>query len=144
MGSDFEDMWAAVVSMIIFGFILTSFFTIANIYVADEKAEINDAYNKEAVTDYPEDLTASEKDLVLGAAVLNEILAYPEGTYVKVNGTAITNLKSTPTKEDYVTYSKKYGTELLERYISVDKTYKRKVTLDDEGNISGVSYKLVY
>ena len=145
MGSGrFEEMWSSVVSIVIFAFLVTSFFIIARIYLHDENAEVSNAYRKEAVTQYPDNLDSEEKDYILGASLLAEILSYPEGTYIKVNGTTISSLTESVTGLDYVSYAKKYGTELIENYISIGGRYKKEVALDSDGEVTGASYTLIY
>ncbi len=137
-------MWLSVVSMIIFGLIFTAFFILVHSYTADEKAEIKSAYTKESVTAYPEELTDKTKDYIVGTSVLAEMISYPSDTYIKINGTVVSELAVSSTGDNYITYAKKYGTDLLENYVSLNGNYDKKVTLDGEGNVTGVDYTLVY
>lgn len=139
-----QDFWSAVVSTIIFGLLVTTFFVLINIYVIDEKKEVGSSYTKEAVTAFPEELTKESKDHIKGTSVLAEVLSYPHGTYIKINGTVVSDLIVSSLDMDYVAYSKRYGTDLLENYISVRGNYKKELTLTENGEVSGVIYTLVY
>ena len=128
---------------LLFVALVTMLFIFAYKFDVDNKLVKENSYRKEAVTAFPEDMDAEEKDYISGAAVLSEILSFPDGTYIRVNGTAISELKAN-TGEDYITYARKYGTQFLENQVSMLSNYKREVTLDDNGNVTGVSYIIAY
>ena len=69
-------------------------------------------------------------------------MSYPEGTYVKINGTTLSELKVTSTDMDHISYAKKYGTELLENYISMHGRYQKDLVFDTKGEVVGVTYSL--
>ena len=133
-----------VVSLIIFTGIVTAFFTIVRTYRADEDAAVKSTYTKQAVTSYPEELDTTEKVLISGTTVLTEAVSYPEGTFIKINGTTLSQLTVTSTDMDHISYAKKYGTELLENYISPQGKYKKELALDNDGQVVGVTYTFVY
>ncbi len=82
-----------------------------------------------------------QKSKVLGSTIVMEILEIPDGTNVYVNSTNL-RTKLTATGEDYVTYAQKYGTDLLDREISLNSYYYKKVNLDSHGNITSIVYTL--
>lgn len=139
-----QDVWAAIGCLIIFGLLFTTFITLLNIYKFDEKSEVKSAYTKDAVTDYPEELTDISKDLIKGSTVLSEAISYPEGTFVKINNTVVSEVIVSETGDDYITYAKKYGTTLLDNYVTLNAKYKREVALDENGQIIGVCYTLIH
>ncbi len=139
-----QDFWVAVANVIIFGLLVTTFFILLNIFVIAERKEVSASYTKDAVTDYPEELSQEEKDLIKGSSVLAEAISYSDETCIKINGKVVSDLIVASTGEDYITYAKNYGTSLLENYISIKGKYKKEVTLNVDGTVSGVSYTLVY
>ncbi|WP_026667607.1 hypothetical protein [Butyrivibrio sp. AE2005] len=139
-----QDFWTAVANVVIFGLLVTTFFILLNLFVIAERKEVGASYTKDAVTDYPKELTQEEKDLIKGSSVLAEAISYSDGTYIKINGTVVSDLIVAATGEDYITYAKKYGTGILDNYISIKGKYKKEVALNGDGAVSGVSYTLVY
>ncbi len=105
-----------------------------------------DAVNKsstkhDGVVTVGDEMAGEEKRVIKGSQILSEILSLPDGTVVKINGTNVSELTAI-TGDDYITYAKKYGTELLERQISFVAEYKREVELDADGNVIGVNYTI--
>ena len=122
---------------------ITAFLSLAYLYKRGEDSAIENTYRKEAVTSTVDEMGDESKDYILGSNVLNEVLSFPDGTYIKINSTVINNLQ-TKTGDDYLTYARKYGTDLLESQISMTSTYKRQAQVDDDGNIIGVTYTIAY
>lgn len=132
-----------IAEIFIFAIALGAIFLIVSIYKREEATEIRVTQKRESVSVTFDEMGTEEKDYVNGSAVIREITSLPEGTYVKVNSTVVSEKKG-PTGEKYITYSKKYGTKLLEREVSINNSYKREAVLDADGNITGVTYTTVY
>lgn len=143
MGDSIHEIVLGVFNALLFVSLVTVFIIFASRYEKNNILIKENGYNKEAVSSFPEELTDEVKDLITGSYVLDEVLSFPESTYIKINGTVITDL-STVTGDDYITYAKKYGTDKLETYISLLSTYKRELALDSDGNVVGVTYTIVY
>ncbi len=142
-----DDNFDALITWPFIGLMLAAmiaaFLTLSHYYQKGEESAVDNAYRKEAVTSSAEEMGDESKDYIVGANVLNEILSFPDGTYIKINSTVINNL-TTRTGDDYLTYARKYGTDLLESQISMTSTYKRQAQVDDEGQIIGVTYTITY
>jgi len=143
MGESIHEIILGVFNALLFVSLVTVFIIFASRYEKNNILIKENGYNKEAVSSFPEELTDEAKDLITGSYVLDEVLSFPESTYIKINGTVITDL-STVTGDDYITYAQKYGTDKLETYISLLSTYKRELALDSDGNVVGVTYTIVY
>lgn len=142
-----DDNFDALVTWPFIGLMLaamvSAFIVLTHYYQKGEEAAVENSYRKEAVTSSIEDMGDESKDYIAGTNVLSEVLSFPDGTYIKINSTVLNNLH-TKTGDDYITYARKYGTELLEGQISMTNTYKREAQVDDDGNIIGVTYTIAY
>ena len=144
MASDnFDGIVVYSFNALLFTVIAGTFLILAFSYKGQQDAAVSNTYRKQAVTGYPEELAVESKDYISGAVVLNEILSYPDDVTIIVNGTVLNSI-GTATGEDYLTYAKKYGTAKLENQISMVSNYKRVVTLDGDGNVTGVEYTIAY
>ena len=142
-GNNFDTLIRWSFNALLFVVGASVIFSLAFSFKHSEKSTVKNGFRKQAVTGFPEELTSEEKDYIVGSVVLNEILSYPDNVTVIVNGTVLNNI-STDTGEDYITYAKKYGTAKLENQISMLSNYKRKLTLDGNGQVTGVEYTIAY
>lgn len=108
----------------------------------NKDAAIKHSQQNEAVSTAVADVEDPNKGKILGSTVIMEILELPDEVEVRVNATVL-NAKMANTGEDYVTYAKKYGTDLLEGEIHARSYYTKTVELDSSGNLVRVTYTLV-
>lgn len=112
-------------------------------FVDYEKAvnkEINEKID--ITTTYDESHESYQNAYIDGASVIAEIMEYDGSITVRVNSTVLNNIR-TDTGEEFFTYIKKYGNDLVMNEVSITSKYKKEYATDSEGNLSGVIYTLV-
>ena len=141
MDSNLDRAIVTILNLFLFSSIVLAMLVMAFKFETAMDAVNKSTTKHDAVVTVGEELAVEGKRVVKGSQIINEILSLPDGTVIKINGTNISELTAI-TGDDYITYAKKYGTQLLERQISFVAEYKREVELDADGNVIGVSYTI--
>lgn len=115
------------------------FFSDRNSYLEDSM--IREVTKKSDINQTVVDYSQKQNALITGAAVLSEIKTFDGNIMVYLDSTNL-NEKQTVTGDLYFDYVKKYGYETLYQMVSITRYYERTCTVDEEGNLTAVTYKM--
>lgn len=117
--------------------------------VSRKYTQVEDSVTKEidgkidvttSVTDYT-DNTALIK--LTGAAVVTEIMEQQGDVPVRVNNELLNNIKNVNgTDRTFFQYLHEYGTDALIKKVSLTATYIRKIAVNEDGDVTEISYQI--
>lgn len=138
----FSDPIFLFLDAFLFIFAITMLFNINGVYVKTEKTMTKSISMKNNISTTYENQESIDQTIIDGTTVINEILAADTDIEIKINNTVITNI-ITPTGDKFIDYIKKYNMEPLMNRVSNTHNYKKTCILNNEGEITGISYLMI-